>query len=225
METSELIQNNNHKRNQLTKENRKYYEDILVYIRLNAFTSTLETEEVLTELLDHLLEVQKKGKTAADIFGDHPQKYADEIVSELPKMTINSWILLITMSVLYFLAVITTLNGLIGLFSHYVLNIEELVILFHLGSLIFQMILSIFLALALVYIMLVYLRWSCFKKIRKVLEFFGFWLYGLVSIGLFIVIILFTPIVGQSYEISMFTLTALGVVLFALAYVMQKVQS
>lgn len=36
------------------------------------------------EMLDHLIEGQKDGKTALEIFGDDPKGYADEIASHLP---------------------------------------------------------------------------------------------------------------------------------------------
>ena len=32
------------------------------------------------EMLDHLLDGQKEGKSAHDIFGDDPKRFADEII-------------------------------------------------------------------------------------------------------------------------------------------------
>ena len=37
------------------------------------------------EMLDHLLDGQHEGKSAQDIFGDDPKRYADEIILNLPK--------------------------------------------------------------------------------------------------------------------------------------------
>jgi len=37
------------------------------------------------ELLDHLLDGQKVGQTAVEIFGDDPKRFADELIEQLPK--------------------------------------------------------------------------------------------------------------------------------------------
>ncbi|MCH1624030.1 DUF1129 family protein [Ferdinandcohnia quinoae] len=85
MNATKLIEENNRKRELLTPENEVYYSDMLVYIRLQFLISEQQSEEVLMELLDHLLEGQEAGKTAKDIFGSNPKAYADEIIELLPK--------------------------------------------------------------------------------------------------------------------------------------------
>ena len=74
MNVKEMVELNNQRRKLLTKENLKYYEDMLVYIRLSYDKSDQEIEEVLLELLDHLLEAQKEGRTAKEVFGRNPKK-------------------------------------------------------------------------------------------------------------------------------------------------------
>ncbi|MCO7127099.1 DUF1129 family protein [Sporolactobacillus shoreicorticis] len=88
--SKQLVADNNEKRKLLTKENEKYYDDMLVYIRIKSKVSAQESEEILMELLDHLIEGQQDGKTAADIFGKNPKGYADELISELPKETFRT---------------------------------------------------------------------------------------------------------------------------------------
>lgn len=83
--TKELIEGNNVKRELLTKENEKYYSNLLMYIRSRLSISEHSTEEVLMEMLDHLLEGQEEGKTAKKIFGENPKEYADELIRQLPK--------------------------------------------------------------------------------------------------------------------------------------------
>ena len=83
--TKELIEDNNIKRELLSTENEQYYLDLLMYIRLQLSLSERATEEVLMEMLDHLLEGQEVGKTAAEIFGNDPKAYADELIRQLPK--------------------------------------------------------------------------------------------------------------------------------------------
>ncbi|MEW4220445.1 DUF1129 family protein [Rossellomorea marisflavi] len=80
----ELIELNNRKREELTEENEKYYSDILLYLRLQLTLSEQQTEEILMEILEHLLEGQGEGKTATMIFGSDPKAYADELVEQLP---------------------------------------------------------------------------------------------------------------------------------------------
>src|SRR3954452_15486372 len=85
LKASELIKQNNQKRALLTEENEKYYTSLLLYIRTKLTLSEQQSEEVLMEMLDHLIEGQKDGKTAKEIFGSDPKGYADEIVSHLPR--------------------------------------------------------------------------------------------------------------------------------------------
>ncbi|MDN4493893.1 DUF1129 family protein [Ureibacillus aquaedulcis] len=85
MTVKEIIKQNNEKRESLTPENKEYYENMLVYIRTNPMASERATEEVLLEMLDHLLEAQSEGKSAVDVFGKTPKELAEEIIKTLPK--------------------------------------------------------------------------------------------------------------------------------------------
>lgn len=85
MNVQQLIQENNDKRKQLTEENEKYYDQLLVFLRCHLLLSEKQTEEILIELLDHLLLAQNEGKTAKEVFGPNPDKYPLEIVEALPK--------------------------------------------------------------------------------------------------------------------------------------------
>ncbi|MET0960926.1 MAG: DUF1129 family protein [Psychrobacillus psychrotolerans] len=69
----------------MTEENERYYWNLLLYIRTKLTLSEQQSEEVLMEMLDHLIEGQQDGKTAIEIFGNDPKGYADEIVSHLPR--------------------------------------------------------------------------------------------------------------------------------------------
>jgi len=103
MEAKLLVQENNRKRELLTTENEAYYGDLMVYIRLQLSLSEQQTEEILMELLNHLLEGQKDGKTARQIFGDDPKGFADEIIEQLPqeeKRNVLQFIAALTLNVL-----------------------------------------------------------------------------------------------------------------------------
>jgi uncharacterized membrane-anchored protein len=84
IEAKQLIEINNRRRSELTPENEKYYSDFLIYIRLQFFLSEQQSEEVLMEILDHLIDGQNEGKTASVIFGDDPKVFADEIIRQIP---------------------------------------------------------------------------------------------------------------------------------------------
>ena len=83
--TDELIEQNNSKREELSKENLAVYEDFLLYVRTDLRADEQASEEILMDLLDHLLEGQQYGKTAAEIFSNNPKEYADELIENLPR--------------------------------------------------------------------------------------------------------------------------------------------
>ncbi|TYS63479.1 DUF1129 domain-containing protein [Sutcliffiella horikoshii] len=83
-ETKKLIEENNEKRKLLSDDNLGLYEDFLVYIRTDLRVAEREGEELLMELLDHMLEAQHEGRQAKDLFGEDPKAYADEIIESLP---------------------------------------------------------------------------------------------------------------------------------------------
>ncbi|MDM5189157.1 hypothetical protein QUF99_18175 [Bacillus sp. DX4.1] len=86
MKPDEMAKMNNEKRKLLTEVNELAYENILVYIRCSNVPER-QSEELLLEILDHLLESQKEGKNAYDIFGDDLQAYCDELIAALPQQT------------------------------------------------------------------------------------------------------------------------------------------
>lgn len=222
MNAKELIKLNNQKRENLTKSNLKYYEDMLVYIRLSYDKSEQETEEILSELLDHLLESQKAGKSAEDVFGDNPKKYADEIIGELPKMVTKERLKNFTMSILYFFAAGTIFSCISTVIGYYFFHEESLTKEIFLGSFTFKTILSIPVAFFLLYLVIQILRWTCFKKINKVIEFLLFWLFGIFSIGIFMGLIFITPDFGPMMSIPIYFVFLLGIILYFAAHLTRK---
>lgn len=131
MNAKQLIEENNKKRMLLTKENEAYYSDLLVYIRLQFTLSEQQSEEVLMEMLDHLIEGQQEGKTAKEIFGNDPLSYTDEIIEQLPKeekkniwsfvggiiVSIVSWVLIIRGVIFLVVSPFTTVHTEINFFQ------------------------------------------------------------------------------------------------------------
>ena len=60
--TKQLVGENNDKRKRLSTDNNRLYDDFLIYLRTDLRIAEHDTEEVLMDLLDHLLEGQEEGK-------------------------------------------------------------------------------------------------------------------------------------------------------------------
>ncbi|MDJ0330766.1 DUF1129 family protein [Planococcus sp. S3-L1] len=118
--TIKLIKENNDKRELLTSENEKVYEDLLLYIRTDLRVDERAAEELLMDLLDHIIEGQENGKNATDLFGDSPEAYADELIANIPKEDKRNIMLLATSFMLglagWFALSYGILNGVISIF-------------------------------------------------------------------------------------------------------------
>ncbi|PPA68492.1 DUF1129 family protein [Jeotgalibacillus proteolyticus] len=90
--TTTYIQLNNDRRKKLTDENEEIYGDILLYVR-SSNVDQRAGEELLMELLEHLIEAQDRRKRAVDVFGSDPKEYCKSLVDELPKESVPSKIL------------------------------------------------------------------------------------------------------------------------------------
>ncbi|WP_141555039.1 DUF1048 domain-containing protein [Bacillus wiedmannii] len=86
MNAKDMVELNNKKRELLTPENEAAYGDMLVYLRISNVPQQ-QMEELLLEILDHLIEAQAENKSAYDIFGNDLQSYCNELISALPTQT------------------------------------------------------------------------------------------------------------------------------------------
>lgn len=85
MKEKELIETNAVLQESLTKENEKYYGNLLIYIRIMAFFRDVKkSEELLLEVLRDILDAQEQGLSAEEYFGENPKKVADDIIKQLP---------------------------------------------------------------------------------------------------------------------------------------------
>ena len=86
MNITDLMKQNNELRLQLNKDNKKYYEELLVTCRMkNTTKKESELEIQLLEILQDLILYQKQGKNFTDVFGDDINKLSSSILIELPK--------------------------------------------------------------------------------------------------------------------------------------------
>lgn len=85
MQTSELIQINTTLQESLTKENEKYYGNLLVYVRgMALFRDEKKSEELLLEVLQDMLDAQDQGVSAEEYFGENPKKMLMKLLSNCP---------------------------------------------------------------------------------------------------------------------------------------------
>ncbi|WP_410513435.1 DUF1129 family protein [Paenibacillus sp. BR2-3] len=89
MKVKDMIKENNILREQMTPFNRSYMEDIIISMRASRVDS-LRAEELLLEAAQQLLQAQKKGKNAKQIFGDDPAGYFKEVMENAPAPPVRS---------------------------------------------------------------------------------------------------------------------------------------
>lgn len=85
---SNLIDQNTELRKQLNDKNEQYYNDFLLYVRSRSFSKNeQQTEIMLINILQDILEAQQNGVSAQEYFGNEPKQIADELIKEIP----NDW--------------------------------------------------------------------------------------------------------------------------------------
>ncbi|GIN20968.1 MAG TPA: DUF1129 domain-containing protein [Bacillus bacterium] len=220
MNTKILIEENNRKRELLTPENEAYYSDLLIYIRLQLTLSEQQSEEILIEMLDHLLDGQKEGKTANDIFGDDPKAFADEIIEQLPKedkrevipfiagiaCNIVSWVLIIRGILLLILSQFTEVKTEINLFVTGVVSLG----------------IACFISLTIWFILRL-INNSLFTKNRNTKKnMLKAGVTGAAGMGAVLILVKFTPEIGPSLDFQWWASLIGGAILWLIIYVEKK---
>jgi len=220
LKAKQLIEENNQKRELLTPENKQYYSDMLVYIRLNLSLSEQQSEEVLMEMLDHLLEGQKDGKSARDIFGDDPKRFADDIIQNLPKGKKRDVFPFLCGIVLHLMSWMFIIRGIAILVTSHFRDVETTV--YPLTSLIIFVVI-----LAAVFFDV----WFIFRIIQQSLfnenankkkDMMKFIIMALLSMGIIVGISLFTPKFGPTFHFTWLASLLTGGSLLVIVYIMRK---
>lgn len=227
MEATEIIELNNEKRTRLTEHNLKYYEDMLLYIRLNGNKSEQQTEEVLLEMLEHLLQAQEEGKTAEEVFGDDPKAYCKEVVEEIPTEKRKNQVSLIMMVILQFLGFFAGSYGILGTALHYFFDIGSALTTFSIGSGLVILGIDLLLLGAFILAILKWIKQSTFskKEIKSWVEFLQVWAISTAFIGLIVVIHFVMPSFGKEVSIPTYYLAILGVIFYVLSFLMRRKQN
>ncbi|MCH4171170.1 MAG: hypothetical protein LKF36_08095 [Lactobacillus sp.] len=100
-------------RQQLTPENRSYYEDIIVYVRGRSFFKNDQVvEQSLLEILQDLIDAQNHGQSAADYFGHEPAVTAKALLDAIPRQ-LDAFILF-NLKLFIFMLLITSIPNLVS---------------------------------------------------------------------------------------------------------------
>ena len=223
MKTQELVKLNNEKRKTLNDENTKYYEAMLLYIRTSFRKKEVETEEILAELLDHLLDAQENEQTAKEIFGASPTEYAKEITDELPTMDLKENILYFAPFIFELFAILLLVNGIFNPLLKYALDIGEVKDTIYLGSTMVEGILIIIVSAIFLYLLIKSVRNPIFNIENKVIEFVLYWIFAMLFISLFVVISYLVPDFGYLITISIYNQILLGLIFAISGYTLYKI--
>ncbi len=214
--TKTLIQENNDKREQLTEDNKKVYEDFLVYLRTDLRIDEHQGEEILMEILNHLLEAQADGVPAGEIFGDNPKKFADELIAELPSEKKRGRTGFIAGQFLRIAAFLLIVQGVMTFILPYFTAVDTSV---GVGNMILLGILITVIVLAAIRVVFRLLRQSLFKENPKKAErkaMLKAAVYGMIGFGAIMATAVFVPDFGPVINMEWWVYIAAGLVLYAI---------
>lgn len=223
LSVKQLIEENNRKRQKLAPENKKFYNDLLDYLRLQTVLSEQQTEEVLMELLDHLLEGQKENKTAAQMFGGDPKAFADEIIRQLPKENKRNMVSFTIRIMILLLGIDLVINGITAFVVERFFS-RPLPPFYPVPAALNFFIAGLYVIFAIWYIFRI-LRKSLFKektKKVKILTFLKIYAVIFVFLGGVILLDKFMPKIGPSFSYPWWLPLVLGVVSLGVYYSWEK---
>lgn len=217
-----LIEENNAKREMLNEENLALYEEFLLYIRTDLRVDEQAGEEVLMDLLDHLLESQDEGKTGLDLFGERPQSYADELIEALPterKRNVAVFVLSQLLSLAgWFSIVFGVINVVLSFFKEVDSSIPLGNLLVILGAV------ALF-SLSGVWVMFKIIRSSLFRpKKSRIMEYVKAGLFGAAAFGLIMLLAWVVPEFGPVIQLQWWLYVLIGLALMGAAKLIDRVK-
>lgn len=217
METTKtLIQENNDKREQLTRGNKKVYDDFLVYLRTDLRIDEYQGEEILMEILNHLLKAEKDGVPADEIFGNDPKSFADELIAELPSEKKRGRTGFIAGQFLRIVAFLLIVQGILNFVLPYFTEADTSVVL---GNMILLGVLITIVVLAAIRVLFKLIRQSLFKDNPKKAErkaMLKAAVYGMIGFGAIMATAVFVPDFGPVINMEWWVYIAAGLVLYAI---------
>ncbi|WP_143416220.1 DUF1129 family protein [Geobacillus sp. E263] len=224
MNAKDLVKLNNEKRKQLNEHNRNYYEDMLVYIRSHLLLSEQQSEELLMELLDHLLEAQKHGKSAEDVFGKDPKAYCDELIRQLPKEKKRNIYAFIGYLAIRLFALIALATGAVELAAELFTDVDDTV---YLGKVFVLFVIDFAVILLVVALVMHSVRKFVFRDVSstfssKVKEFLVVLIAFCLVIGIFVLAERIVPEFGYRIEAGGMVRILVGLLVLAMTWSLNK---
>lgn len=212
--TKELIQENNDKRELLTEDNKKIYEDFLVYLRTDLRIDEHQGEDILMEILNHLLEAQNDGVPAYEIFGNDPKEYADELIIQLPSEKKRGRTAFIASQFLSIIGFLLIIQGVLNFILPYFTEVDTS---FGLGNMILLGVMITIVTLAAVRVIFKLIRQSLFKENPKKEDrksMLKAAVYGMAGFGIIMSIAVFIPTFGPEINMEWWIYIAGGLVIY-----------
>ncbi|MGF3104216.1 DUF1129 family protein [Rossellomorea sp. DUT-2] len=220
IEAKQLIELNNQKRTGLSEENEKYYSDFLIYMRLQLSLSEQQTEEILMEILDHIIDGQREGKTARMILGDDPKAYADDIIEHLPTEKKRNVVTFVSSLAFGLLGYFLLFRGLLLLIGPMFKDISSEVYPVTSGILVLIIFISSLIGVKIIFSVI---KHSLFKeKQTPVKDSIKAGTMGMVSMGIIICATYFLPDLGPSLLFPWYASFLTGALLFGISYLLKK---
>lgn len=218
LKVEQLVKENSEKRSLLTEDNENYYTDLLVYVRLQWRLSERQTEEVLLEMLDHLLDGQNEGKSAANIFGKDPLLFADQLIKEISQEKPRNMLFFLTGLATLLLGWVLIIGGLINIIFSFFTEVSYQVNLFHTSLSALMIIIFIVLVILVTFKTI---KKDLFKEYNRKRERKSSRIVGLTAgLSMLVVLLLikFLPKIGPSFNFNPILSIALGAVLLLIYY-------
>ncbi|MFA9466446.1 MAG: hypothetical protein ACERKN_19460 [Velocimicrobium sp.] len=119
-ETKRILNENNKLEEQLNKQNNKIYTNMVVYMR-GSDISEYNQERVRRDIIEMIIEGEKRGDSIDEIIGTDYKNVCDEIISVFPSETTKDKIVNIinmTLACVYILGAISVIKTLVGNIVH-----------------------------------------------------------------------------------------------------------
>ena len=223
MRTAEtLIEENNVKRELLNEENLGLYEEFLLYIRTDLRVDEQAGEEVLMDLLDHLLEAQEEGKTGWDLFGARPQVYADELIDALPKEKKRNVAVFVLSQVLGLAGWFSIAYGIIYVALSFFREVDTAI---PLGSILMILGAVVVVSLTAVSLIIKMIRSALFRpKKKRGVEYVKVGLYGAGSFAVIMLLAWLLPEFGPVIRLQWWMFVLIGLALLAANKIIDRVK-
>ncbi|WP_203332568.1 DUF1129 family protein [Planococcus beigongshangi] len=216
-----LIEENNGKRELLNDENLALYEEFLLYIRTDLRVDEQAGEEVLMDLLDHLLESQADGKSGKELFGDRPQDYADEVIEALPREKKRNAAVFIISQLLSLAGWFSIAYGVVYILLSFFTEVDTAISLGNILLLLTTVSFVAFIAVCLIFKMV---RSTLFRpKKSRTMEYVKAGAFGAAAFGIIMLLAWLIPEFGPIIQLEWWLYVLTGLVLMAAAKLLSRI--